>query len=88
MNWKIVIHDDGPRMQITDALSANWAWRRLSEKAQQAIAEAWRHDRDVTAHPSTMHSLHKHGFISWGQGYSGVLTVAGAAVARWMVRDD
>lgn len=87
MTWSVTVHD-GPRAQIADALSADWAWRRLTAKAQAAIAEAWRNDRDVTAHPNTMHSLHKHGFITWGQGYSGVLTDAGVAVARWMVRDD
>lgn len=85
MNWTIGLGDGRCTYPIMDALSAGWAWDLLSEKAQAAIAEAWRNDRDVTAHPNTMHALQKHGFITWGQGYNGVLTDAGVAVARWMV---
>lgn len=86
-DWTIGLNEGRMTYAIVDVLSAGWAWDFLSEKARAAIAEAWRNDRDVTAHPCTMHSLHRHGFITWGQGYTGVLTEAGAAVARWMVRD-
>lgn len=81
MTWAIGILDDGPHMAITDALSADWAWRRLTEAGRVAVLHAWRHDRRVRAHPNTIHALVRHGFVKDDQV---TLTDAGWVVATWM----
>jgi hypothetical protein len=86
-DWKIGIGPE-PVPLIAEVLNAQSIWRMLSKPARAAIEAATKENILVYAHPLTIKSLERHGFVV-GTAYSSrtaVLTDAGRAVAKWNVK--
>ena len=71
---------------LVSFLTCSRAWRRLSKPARSALQAAYTENILVYAHPNTLRSLWKHGFITYDEQAWGVLTDAGREVCRWMVK--
>ena len=92
-DWKIEVtkakaEDVTTHALLVDFLTSHHAWKRLSKPARAAVTAAYTENILVYAHPLTIKSLERHGFVV-GTAYSSrtaVLTDAGRAVAKWMVR--
>jgi hypothetical protein len=88
-DWKIGLTPATAELtpSILGPLTAQLAWRRLTKPARAAVEEMTR-SGGYAAHPNTMHALRRHGFVEWDSDFEvWHLTEAGAAVAKWMVRD-
>lgn len=81
MTWTIGLGDGSYTYPILDALTAGWAWDRLTERSRTAVADAYGSRLVIDAHPNTLHALYRHGFLM--DDYM-TLTDPGWAVARWM----
>jgi hypothetical protein len=88
MTWKIEVGTGTDRVLLGEILTAQTAWKRLSKHAREAVRAATTENILVYAHPLTIKSLERHGFVV-GTAYSSrtaVLTDAGRAVAKWCVK--
>lgn len=91
--WKIeAVKADPENVGTHDLLisfiTCERAWKRLSKPAREALRAAYTENILVYAHPLTIKSLERHGFVV-GAAYSSrtaVLTDAGREVRRWVVR--
>lgn len=79
-DWKIELQPREGVPLLAEVLIAQRIWKRLSKPAQTAIQQL-ADGAELTAHPNTMHGLHRHGFVTWDQTWS--LTDAGKRVAKW-----
>jgi hypothetical protein len=90
--WKIEAVKADPsdvttHQMLVSYLESSRAWRRLTKPARRVVEEMTR-TASAVGHPNTMHALRRHGFVDWDRELEGwYLTEAGAAVAKWMVRD-
>lgn len=89
--WSIGLTESpGGRSVISDVLSAQAAWKRLTPSQRLSVSEAYCFRRPVFGHPNTLAALKRHGFTDCGMhtNYEVRLTGAAQAVARWCVRSD
>lgn len=88
MTWRIEIGTGTNRVLLGEILTAQSAWGRLTKAGRAALEVATKENILVYAHPLTIKSLERHGFVV-GTAYSSrtaVLTEAGKAVAKWCVK--
>lgn len=90
-DWSIGLTESpGRRSVISDVLSAQAAWKRLTTRQRLTVASAYNRGAPVVGHHTTLAALKRHGFTECGShtNYEVRLTGAAQAVARWCVRSD